>query len=158
MTTQIRLRAVEDADLDLFFEHQQDPDAVFIAAFTSKDPSDREAFDAHWSRIRGAPGIETRTILVEGAVAGHVASWMENGKPEVTYWLGREHWGKGVATEALRLFVDELGRRPVRARVAKDNLASIRVLEKCGFRVFGELRGYAHARGEEVEELLMLLE
>jgi RimJ/RimL family protein N-acetyltransferase len=90
-------------------------------------------------------------------VAGHVASFEHFGEEEVTYWLGREYWNRGVATAALAAFLRQQGSRPLHARAAKDNLASIRVLEKCGFSVVGSDHGFAAARGEQVEEVIFEL-
>jgi len=101
--------------------------------------------------------IIIQTILYEDQVAGSVLKYDDEGKPEVSYWLGKEFWGKGIATQALRLFLDRVAARPLYARAAKDNLASIRVLEKCGFTVCGQSKGYANARGCEIEELLLVL-
>jgi RimJ/RimL family protein N-acetyltransferase len=128
-----------------------------MAAFTAEDPADHDAFMAHWIRILGDDTIDTKTILCGGRVAGHVASFERSGKPEVTYWIGRDHWGKGVATRALAAFLGRQKTRPMYARVAKDNIASIRVLEKCGFTLDGEDKGFANARGEEVEEFILIL-
>jgi RimJ/RimL family protein N-acetyltransferase len=156
MSPTLSLREVIDTDLPIFFAQQLDPSANFMAAFTAKDPSNREAFNAHWDRIRAEPTIIIRTILCDGQVAGSVLSYEEDGRPEVSYWLGREFWGKGIATWALGEFLRTVNlKRPMYARVAKDNLGSRRVLEKCGFAVIGEERGYANARGMEIEELLL---
>ena len=159
LTSEVRLRGVTDADLPIFFEQQLDPLANRMAAFTAQDPSDRDAFAAKWARILGDQGITKATILVGGQVAGNVSSFVApwSGKPEVTYWLGREYWGKGVATEALSQFLRHVRARPLYARVAKDNVGSLRVLEKCGFSITGEDKGYAEARGEEVEEFVLEL-
>jgi RimJ/RimL family protein N-acetyltransferase len=158
MENTLSLREVIDTDLPIFFAQQLDPSANFMAAFTAKDPSNREAFNAHWDRIRAEPTIIIRTILCDGQVAGSVLSYEEDGRPEVSYWLGREFWGKGIATWALGEFLRTVNlKRPMYARVAKDNLGSRRVLEKCGFAVIGEERGYANARGMEIAELLLEL-
>ena len=141
MTSEILLRAVTDSDLPIFFEQQLDKDANFMAAFTAKDPTDRAAFMAHWAKILADPGITIRTILVDGQVAGHVLVYGLFGEPEVSYWIGKAFWGKGVASQALAQFLDILTVRPLYARVAKDNLASLRVLEKCGFTISGEDKG-----------------
>ena len=154
---EVRLRNVKESDLPIFFTHQQDPAASHMAAFTFKDPADREAFDAHWSKILGDDTITIRTIVVDEEVAGHIGSFKWDGKPNVTYWIGREYWGKGLATWALTEFLKNLGTRPMFARTAKDNVASLRVLEKCGFKVIGEEKGFANARGEEIEELVLEL-
>ncbi len=153
----VRLREVRPDDLPVFFQHQLDPAAVQMAAFTAEDPADRAAFDAHWARILADEGIITRTVLVDGAVAGHVVSFERFGQPEVSYWIGRGYWGRGVATAALRLFLDELPGRPLYARAATDNSASLRVLEKNGFTVSGRDRYFANARGEEIDEVILVL-
>ncbi|HYE63186.1 MAG TPA: GNAT family N-acetyltransferase [Phycisphaerales bacterium] len=152
----LTLREVRDSDLDIFFLHQQDRDACYQAAFVGENPSDRTAFNEHWARIRSKPTITIRTIEVAGEVAGYVASFMRGDEREVTYWLGREHWGKGHATGALREFLKSEP-RPIHARAAKDNTPSIRVLEKCGFRLLREERGYANARQCEIAEVVMVL-
>lgn len=158
LSSSVVLRDVVEADLPIFFAHQQDPAAVRMAAFTAKDPSDWEAFTAHWARIRADDTTDNRTILFRGKVVGHVAKYETLGEPEVTYWIGREYWGRGVATQALSQFLDGLKTRPIYARVVQDNVASRRVLEKCGFVVCGSDRGYANGRGEEVDERLLRLD
>ncbi|MFC8696989.1 GNAT family N-acetyltransferase [Streptomyces parvus] len=155
---EVSLRAVEDADLPLFFAWMSDPDATRVAAFTPKDPTDRAAFDAHWARIRsGSGGVVMRTAVADGVVVGHVGAYGEVGDRQVTYWIDRAHWGRGLATAALRAFLDETPTRPLHARAAADNLGSRRVLEKCGFLVTGTDRGFAQARGEEIDEVLVTL-
>lgn len=153
----LRLREVADPDLPVFFDHQQDAEACFMAAFTAEDPSDRAAFDAHWAKVRANATVITRTVEVDGVVAGHVASWIQDGQRELTYWLGRDHWGRGLATQALTAFLAEVDERPLFARAAADNAGSIRVLEKCGFRPCGTDRGFAHARGAEIDEVILTL-
>jgi RimJ/RimL family protein N-acetyltransferase len=158
LPSNVVLREVQAEDLPLFFEHQQDPEANYMAAFTAKDPTDQQAFMAHWTRILGDATITNRTILVEGQVAGSVASYEETaGRPEVTYWIGKPYWGKGIATAALRALLAQVTTRPIYARVAKDNRASLRVLEKCGFTIIDEDKGFANARGQEIEEWLLQL-
>lgn len=152
------LRDVAEADLPVFFEHQRDREANHMAAFTAKDPEDRAAFMAHWARILGDSTTLNKTVLVDGKVVGHVSSFELEGRREVTYWLGREHWGQGLATRALAAFLEQAeARRPLHARAVKDNRGSLRVLEKCGFTVCGEDKGFANARGTEVEEHLLIL-
>jgi RimJ/RimL family protein N-acetyltransferase len=150
----LSLRDVVEDDLALFFSFQLDPDANHMAAFIARDPTDREAFTAHWNKILAEPTNIIRTIVCDGQVVGSVSSYVQAGKPEVTYWIGRAHWGKGIATRALTTFLAQVNTtRPIYARVAKDNLGSRRVLEKCGFQVIGEMKGFAKARGEEIGEL-----
>lgn len=158
MTNTISLRDVIETDVPAFFEHESDPDAVYMAAFTAKDPSDREAFNAHWKRILSDPTVIIKTIQVDGRVVGSVLSYEDEGKPEVSYWIGKEYWGRGIATSALTEFLINGNKaRPIYARVAKDNLGSLRILEKCGFIVTGEAKGFANARSAEIEELVLIL-
>ncbi len=154
---QIQLRHVEETDLQIFFENQLDPEANQMAAFTAKDPTDRSAFDAHWAKIMADESIMIRTILLDGVVAGSILSHGWFGELEVSYWIGREFWGQGIATQALQLFLGEQRERPLYARAVHDNYASLRVLEKCGFVVDGQDVGFANARGIEVAEVILKL-
>ena len=151
------LREVRDDDLDVFFEHWTDPESNRMAAFTAENPNDREAFDARWARLRANDEITNRTIEADGVVVGVISSWTQDGDREITYWLGREHWGKGLATRALTEFLDIETARPLYGVAAADNAGSLRVLEKCGFARAGESKGFANARGEEIDELILRL-
>ncbi len=158
----VSLRAVIPSDLPAIFTHQLDAEACRMAAFTADDPTDRAAFDAHWAKIFASDTVIVRTVVVRGEagaehVAGHIASFLRGEEREVTYWIGREFWGRGVATWALRLLLEEDGTRPIFGRAAADNKPSIRVLEKCGFVEVARERGFANARGEEIEEVVMRL-
>jgi len=155
--TNLLLREVTDDDLLIFFEQQLDPEANWMAAFTAKDPNDQEAFMAKWMRIRADENTVIRTIMVEEQVAGWVLKYVSEIGPEVSYWLGREFWGKSIATQSLEAFLQIQAIRPIYGRAAKDNLASLRVLEKCGFKITGEDKGFANARGEEVQEYTLVL-
>ena len=152
------LRDVAEGDLPVFFDQQLDPEANRMAAFTAENPADRDAFTARWKRILGDETIAKKTVLFDGKVAGHVLSFEQFGEREVSYWIGKEHWGKGLTTRALSEFLAQVTTRPLYARTARDNVASIRVLEKCGFEICGEDRGFSNARGEEVEEFILKLE
>jgi RimJ/RimL family protein N-acetyltransferase len=152
------LREVRDEDLPLLFEQWADPVAVHMAAFTAPDHMDRDAFERRWSRLRADETVLARVIVVDDGVAGTIGSWGDSGEREVTYWIGRSYWGKGIATDALNAFLAVDPSRPLHARVASDNVASRRVLEKCGFRVIATERNVAEARSAEIEELLLRLD
>lgn len=154
----VSLRAVADADVAIFFEQQLDPTANHMAAFTSADPHDRAAFFAHFERILADERISVQTVVHRERVAGYLACFERFGKREVSYWLGKEHWGQGVATRALSLFLTVIAHRPLYARAASDNQASLRVLEKCGFAVAGHDRFFANARGAEIAETILVHE
>ena len=145
------LRKVTEEDLPIFFEHQLDEEAVRMAAFPSRE---REVFLNHWRTKVLLPENLNRTIVADGNVAGYIGSWEQDGQRLVAYWLGREHWGKGIATQALTEFLGLLTIRPVHAYVAAHNLGSIRVLEKCGFRKVAHEDPQAP---DGVAEVLMML-
>ena len=155
MTNEVLLREVLEADLPTFFEQQLDPAANRMAAFPAPG---REAFTAHWTRILADETITKKTILFDGHVAGNVVSFERFGEREVGYWIGKKYWGKGVATRALSEFLGHVTTRPLYARVAKHNVASLRVLEKCGFTISGHDTAPADTGGEEVEEFILKLE
>lgn|SRR5688572_9369478 len=125
-----------------------------MAAFTARD---EDEFMAHWTKILNDDTVVTKTVLFDDRVAGNVVSFERDGEREVGYWIGREFWGQGIATKALLEFLRHVTARPLFAHVAKHNIASIRVLEKCGFVVYGEAKTPANERGEEVEEFILKL-
>jgi RimJ/RimL family protein N-acetyltransferase len=152
------LREVRDEDLAVLFEQWADPVAARMAAFTSPDHMDRDAFERRWSRLRADETVINRAIVVDGQVAGTIGSWGDRDEREVTYWISRSYWGKGIATCALDAFLAVDPSRLTHARVAQDNVASRRVLEKCGFRVIATERSFAEGRSREIEEDVLRLE
>jgi RimJ/RimL family protein N-acetyltransferase len=154
----VALRAVEQADLDALFDQMRDETAVRMAAFTSDDPNDRQRFDAHMARILAAPDVVHRAIVRDGELVGSIGSFVVDGQREVTYWVHRAAWGQGIASRALVLLLDLVHERPVYARTASDNTASLRVLEKAGFRKVGVEVSFAAGRGVEIEETILRLD
>ncbi|ANF53332.1 GNAT family N-acetyltransferase [Brevundimonas diminuta] len=81
--------------------------------------------------------------------------------PETGYWIGREFWGRGYATEALEGALvwasTRWKRRALMAGHFADNPASGRVLEKAGFLYTGETRpAFSRARGESADTRMMV--
>jgi RimJ/RimL family protein N-acetyltransferase len=126
----IRVRSVEDADLPVFVAYESDPVACAMVGMRIREP---EASMAHWRRSLADPSNVIRTVVMNDQVVGNVVSYVQDGKREVGYWIGREYWGHGVATSALAQFLPLIATRPLYAHVATHNTASRRVLEKCGF-------------------------
>ena len=138
MGDDVRLRDVEEADLEVFFEQQLDAEAARLANFPSRD---RERFMTHWAtRTLGDPTVFVQTVTVDGQVAGNVVSWWDRDRRFVGYWLGRPFWGRGVGTRALRLFLQREQTRPLYADPFSGNTASVRLLERCGFERSGTVR------------------
>lgn len=153
MPADVQLVEVTPDHLPVLFEQQLDREASRMAAFP---PRDRAAFMAHWTKILADPTLLKRTILADGKVAGHVGAFAAGGEMLVGYWLGKEFWGQGIATRALAAFLPLVPARPLLAHVAKHNVGSIRVLEKCGFTVARE--ECVTGAGEEIAELVMTLD
>jgi RimJ/RimL family protein N-acetyltransferase len=154
----VALRPVADGDLDALFEQMRDPQGIWMAAFTPPDPDDRNAFDAHMARVRSSPDITMRAVICDGRLAGSIASFPADGQTEVTYWIDRALWGRGIATRALALLLELVPARPLYARAASDNAGSLRVLQKCGFRAIGTENSFARGRNEEIEETILRLD
>lgn len=149
----VNLRDVTESDLPILFEQQLDPEAAAMAAFPSRN---REAFMDHWRKLMADPSLLLRTVLFDGQIAGSIVCFELEGEREVGYWIGKEFWGKGIATQALMQFLDLIQTRPLYGHVAKHNVASRRVLEKGGFKLIGEGK-YTNPAGEEVEEYILKL-
>lgn len=154
---EITLRNVRDSDLPVFWAQVNDAEAQRMAAVTRGYHYDRASFEAHWDKVRSDPAVIVRTVLASGEVAGHVAVFGPPGEREVTYWLDRACWGRGVATAALTALLELERGRPLYAHAAADNTGSIRVLRKCGFTITGRGRVFARARGAEIDEVALVL-
>ncbi len=154
MARDVELRDVTEDDLPTFYRQQLDPEATHMAAFPSRNLKN---FMAHWARILDDPANLTKTILFDGHVAGNIASFEQEGLREVGYWIGKEYWGRGIATQALGALLEHEKRRPLYAHVVKHNVASRRVLEKCGFTVCGSDKVPDLEGGGEIEEVILRL-
>jgi RimJ/RimL family protein N-acetyltransferase len=127
----VEVRPVVESDLETFYEHQTDPEATAMAVFGAQE---HDAYMERWhQRILANPDNYARTITVDGAVAGNLLSWSMEGTRYVGYWIGREFWGRGVATAGMRALLEEIQERPIHALVVVTNVGSQRVLEKSGF-------------------------
>lgn len=153
----ISLRETLTTDLNLFFQFQLDKGAQYLAAFMPENSADRDAYLAKHTKFLTDPAKTTRTILVDNEIAGSIAKFEINGEAEVTYWIDKRFWGQGVASAALKDFLNMVTERPIFGRVAFDNYGSQRVLEKCGFVKVGRDKGFANARQAEIEELIFKL-
>jgi RimJ/RimL family protein N-acetyltransferase len=148
----LRLRPIQDGDLDQLFAFERDPAAVQMAAFTRADPSDRQAFDAHYRRVRANPQNTLYAIEYEGVLVGQIASFTIEDSREVSYWVDPTRWGQGLAGAALDAFLEIERTRPLFARVAEHNVASASVLRRAGFAEIGRETSYADGVAHEVEE------
>jgi RimJ/RimL family protein N-acetyltransferase len=148
----LRLRPVQDGDLDGLFVFERDPAAVEMAAFTRADPSDRQAFDAHYRRVRANPDNMLCAIEQDGVLVGQIASFVMEGSREISYWIDPARWGQGLASAALEAFLEVEPTRPLFARVAEHNTASVKVLTRTGFIEIGRETSYADGVAREIVE------
>lgn len=151
MEEDVRLRDVEQTDLEVFFEQEHDPEAVSRSKFA---PRERDRFMTHWAtNILGDPTVLVQTVTVNGQVAGNLVAWWNDGKRFVGYWFGRDFWGRGIGTTALKLFLDVEKARPLYADPYEGNTGSVRLLERCGFCRTGMVR-----HGDDEHTMLVLAE
>jgi len=134
------LRDVAETDLPIFYEQQLDPESTRMAAFPPRKAW--SVFLAHWkTKVLADPANRAQTIVWNERVAGYIASWPDEERRLIAYWVGREYWGRGIASAALAEFLGHESARPLHAFVAAHNVGSIRVLEKCGFvRIGGKTK------------------
>jgi RimJ/RimL family protein N-acetyltransferase len=158
LVAEVALRPVDDSDLDALFEQMRDPESVRMAAFTAKDPDDRTAFDIHMAKVRTSPEVTMCAITADGRLVGSIASFVVEGDTEVTYWIDRSFWGQGIAGRALALFLESVTVRPLFARVASDNVGSLKVLQEAGFAITGTETSFANGRKTEIEETILRLD
>ena len=151
-TVTISLRALNDDDLNELFRWESDPAAANMAAFTRPDPADRDAFDAHYERVRSDPDNTNLAIEEDGALAGMIASFTIEGDRELTYWIDPARWGRGIASRAVQVFILRETQRPLFARAAAHNLGSSKVLLRNGFVKIGEETAWAAGVGADVLE------
>lgn len=154
MNKNVKLRKTKLDDLPILFTFQLDQEANHLAAFTPKDFTDKAAYLIKHTRLLNDPKVNNQTILLDDVIVGSIAKFEMFGESEITYWIDRNYWGKGIATAALKIFLLVERNRPLLGRVAFDNIGSQKVLEKCGFTKLGSNKEFANARKAEIEEYI----
>lgn len=158
LVTTVTLRPMLESDLGQFFLDQQDEEARYRAAFTPEDPFDREAYMSKWKKLLHDETVLNKTILVENKIAGSIAKYVMFGEAQITYWISKPYWNRGIASAALKEFLSQYKQRPIFGRTAFDNIASQRVLEKNDFLLVERDRYFSNARKQEIEELIFRLD
>ena len=155
VTERLLLRGLKLSDLDAYAAISADPDVRRYLG--DGRPLERPAvwremalLLGHW-RLRGFGqwAVVTRET---GDLVGRAGLWQPEGWPglEVGWVLGRQHWGRGFATEAARAALHHafsgLGARRVISLIHPDNERSIRVAQRLGerFERRVELSGTLH--------------
>jgi len=153
----IKLRPTVISDLDTLFQFQLDKEGGYLAAFMPIDPTDKTAYVNKFIKLLDDPTVNNQTIILDNTIVGSIAKFVMQGDTEITYWIDRKFWGKGIATRALAEFLIIENTRPIFGRVAFDNFGSQKVLKKCGFDKIGSDKGFANARQMEIEEFIYKL-
>lgn len=153
----LKLRPTVISDLDTLFQFQLDKEGGYLAAFMPKDPTDKSAYLNKYIKLLDNPTVNNQTIILDNIIVGSIAKFVMQGDAEITYWIDKNYWGQGIATKALKDFLSIETTRPIFGRVAFDNFASQKVLEKCGFVKIGSDKGFANARQTEIEEFIYKL-
>lgn len=153
----LSLRPTTVNDLDTLFQFQLDKEGGYLAAFMPKDYDNKTAFIEKYTKLINDPTVNNQTILIDDEIVGSIAKFIMFNEAEITYWIDRNYWGKGIASIALKTFLEYEKTRPIYGRVAFDNIGSQKVLEKCGFNKIGTDKGYASARQTEIEEFIYVI-
>ena len=155
---EITLSATSIADLPTLFEFQLDSEAQYLAAFMPANAADKVTYIDKYTRFLADPTIFMKTIWIGDVIAGSIAKYETEGNAEITYWIDRKYWGRGLASTAIELFLNLESTRPIYGRTAFDNFGSQKVLDRAGFKKIGTDKGFASARQLEIEEYIYLLE
>ena len=150
----VELTKTKIEDLPALYQFQLDKEANHLAAFTATNQNTEADYIRKFTPFLSNPTINMFTIRINNAIVGSIAKFVMDDEAELTYWIDRKFWGKGVATTALKEFLKIEQTRPIRGRVAFDNYGSQKVLEKCGFVKIGTDKGFANARQAEIEEYI----
>ncbi|MFI2742767.1 GNAT family N-acetyltransferase [Zhouia sp. PK063] len=154
----ITLKPTEIGDLETLFRFQIDKESAYLAAFMPKDYDSKIAYVAKYTKLLKNPNVNNQTIFIHNTIVGSIAKFMIQDNPEITYWIDKKFWGKGIGTKALKEFLRIETIRPIFARVAFDNFGSQKILEKCGFIKIDIDSGFASARQKVIEEFVYKLE
>jgi RimJ/RimL family protein N-acetyltransferase len=150
----IVLKTTLFSELELLYQFQRDETARHMAAFMSGDRNDKAGYIKKYTALLQDPSVTQRTIWFGKEIAGSIAKFVMEGDAEITYWIDRRFWGQGIATGALRAFLEIVKTRPICGRTAFDNTGSQKVLERCGFVRIGQDTGYAAERKKEITEYI----
>ena len=151
----VQLRAMSAVYLQPLFVMQLDEEANQMAVTI---PRTQENFQEHWKESLVDPNVFARAILLDEHFVGIVSCFPSEGVTQIGYWIDRPAWGKGIATQAVQLLLNEVPIRPIWAKLAASNIASRRVLDKCGFQFLFEHEAPATLRYPKCQEAVMRLD
>jgi ribosomal-protein-alanine N-acetyltransferase len=158
-TDRLVLKKPEDDDKGAIVEQIGDWE---VAKWLSRVPHPYTAADADdWFKIIRRQGLELSVYLDTSLIGGIGLTQDEDDAYEFGYWLGRNYWGHGYATEAgaglLRYAVDNLDSPRINSSYLQGNSASANVLRKLGFEETGKGEIYCVSRKETVPSMTLIL-
>jgi RimJ/RimL family protein N-acetyltransferase len=152
-----RLRPLRTDDALAWYAYLSDPEVTHLTSYNVSSMDQVSNFIATYISDY-AERRSSRWALVDAdsdqliGTCGYYSWNPDHSIAELGYDLSREHWGKGLMTEAVRAVVrwgfHEVQINRIQATVMAGNLASMRILEKCGFQSEGLLRQYKICRGQ----------
>jgi [ribosomal protein S5]-alanine N-acetyltransferase len=161
-TAHFTLRPYRKSDLESMVKHINDKEIAgntltIPYPYTMKDAEDWYGRFRKMMRKKGRNRIAS-AIVINGEVVGTVGITTHEHKAEIGYWLGRAFWGQGIMTEVVKEITkygfNELGLRRMYALVFPHNKASMRVLEKAGYKFEGILRKNVMRGDKLIDEYL----
>ena len=162
-TKRLLLRPFRREDVDEVFAYATDPEWARYNEPVPQPYTHRHAEEFIESCVLADPNAHVEFALVlDGRVVGSVRlSFSGVGRAGLGYSLAREHWGKGLALEALIVIFDwafaTRGVEEIRARADERNRRSWRVMEKLGMTREGVVRARRIARDGPADEVVYRL-
>ena len=160
-TERLVVRRFEPADVEAFAAYRSDPAVARYQVWTAPVPAeDARCLVAEFAAAdEQAPGWFQYAVEAGGVLVGDVAICRhDNGlQAELGFTLATAHQGRGYAGEAVRSVLDRVfatGVRRVSAECDARNAASVRLLERLGFRREGLRREHTWLKGEWTDDLL----
>lgn len=158
----LTLRPWAESDAKALLEHANDPEVAKNLRDRFPQPYTKHDAEAWITFCRAQTALTHFAIVVGGEAVGSVGlelfTDIHRRTAEIGYWLGREVWGRGIATVAViaatQYGFEKLGLARVQAGVFDSNPASARVLEKAGFTREGRLRNHV-TKNDVTGDMLM---
>lgn len=161
MTGEVRLRPLEERDISAVFALRFEEEGAALAGVEGEFLPEEQFHAAMKAQITADPTSATvHVILVGGEFAGYVGVFkLPKGGWQVSYWIARPFWRKGVGSRAVRDLLNSLPvqvvGQPLFAAVIEGNQASLRILECNGFKRYGSRSFHSAAHGEERQQILL---
>ena len=151
----LRLRPMEPSDVAAWYAYLRLPHVLEHTSWNLASVEElRGLVDEYGSSTSSKLCFAIESVVdsrLVGAIGFHTISPVQR-SAEIAFNLNPEYWGRGIATRCCNAVADwgfsDRGFARIQAAVLDSNLASMRVIEKCGFMREGKLRHFRVVRGE----------